>query len=567
MLHVFFVLLATCLLHSFAAPHSKKNCRCLPADECWPSPNVWSAFNATINGALIKLLPPGAVCHDPYYDQEACSVAKAQWYNPYWRSDQPGAMIDPSLEGTNGTETCSVTTDRAVPCGQGNVPTYAVAATTTQQISLAVRFADKYRLRLVVKNTGHEFRGKSSVPGALSIWVHHLKTITFSGNFVPAGCKGNGNTAVTVGAGAQWGEVYRVADQSGLAVVGGQNPTVGASGGYVQGGGHSALGPYKGLAADLVLQYTVVTAKGKEVTVNACQNSDLFWALRGGGGGTFGVVTSTTFTTFPTPPQIVAGITVTSNSSSDFETFIGDLTAEFPRLSDAGWAGYLYYAGNNFLGAFLNLANGTSAASESLAFLTNYNRTRPSSRVNVDVQILTFPSFYAYFNLTFNMETPAMPGSNESSPSPDPNDGSSSLVTSRLIPRDAFVKSPEKVAKAFTSMKAPSTVLILHLVAGGAVGSYPPDHIAAHPGWRKALLHVVAVFPTSGTPLWEIAGPKPAAYLNEANTTEDIWKQLFWGDHYDRLKKIKDEVDSKGLFFCSRCVGSDEWTEDGNCRI
>lgn len=67
-------------------------------------------------------------------------------------------------------------------------------------------------------------------------------------------------------------------------VVGGEGLTVGYSGGYLQGGGHSPLSSILGMGADHVLEYQVVTGDGRFVTASSSQNSDLFWALRGGGG-------------------------------------------------------------------------------------------------------------------------------------------------------------------------------------------------------------------------------------------------------------------------------------------
>lgn len=93
-----------------------------------------------------------------------------------------------------------------------------------------------------------------------------------------------------------------------MTVVGGAANSVGAAGGWIQGGGHSPLGALYGMGVDSecryvwahyfylphsilidVLQFNVVKPDGKIVAANACQNEDLFWALRGGGGGTWGV--------------------------------------------------------------------------------------------------------------------------------------------------------------------------------------------------------------------------------------------------------------------------------------
>ena len=72
--------------------------------------------------------------------------------------------------------------------------------------------------------------------------------------------------------GNQWGEVYKEADKQNVIVVGGNAQTVGASGGYVQGGGHGAMGPKYGLAVDNVLEVDIVTADGNLLTANACNN-------------------------------------------------------------------------------------------------------------------------------------------------------------------------------------------------------------------------------------------------------------------------------------------------------
>ena len=79
-------------------------------------------------------------------------------------------------------------------------------------------------------------------------------------------------------------------------------------GGYIQGGGHSPLSCLHGLAADQVLSAEVVTPDGRFVTADFTQNTDLFWAIRGGGGSTFGVVTSITVKAYPDMPVTASTI-------------------------------------------------------------------------------------------------------------------------------------------------------------------------------------------------------------------------------------------------------------------
>ena len=114
--------------------------------------------------------------------------------------------------------------------------------------------------------------------------------ITFTKDFIPEGCENPVGDVVTFGAGQQWDGIYEFANASNITVPGGSSSTVGAAGGWIAGGGHSALTPVYGLGVDNTRQLRVVLPNGRYVTATACQHQDIFFALRGGGGGTFGVV-------------------------------------------------------------------------------------------------------------------------------------------------------------------------------------------------------------------------------------------------------------------------------------
>jgi len=115
----------------------------------------------------------------------------------------------------------------------------------------------------------------------MSIWTHHIRGLSFHDGFKPQGCKHSiAGNAITAAAGSQMLEIDEQAHLRNLTIVGGGAGTVGV-GGYLTGGGHSALSSTYGLAADQVLEMELVTPKGKILTVNECQNTDLFWAMRG----------------------------------------------------------------------------------------------------------------------------------------------------------------------------------------------------------------------------------------------------------------------------------------------
>ncbi len=110
-----------------------------------------------------------------------------------------------------------------------------------------------------------------------------MRGLQFDQLFRPKGCQSAGYTpAVTMAAGELWGDIYAEAARLNLTAVGPIPSSVGI-GGYLTGGGHSAISGLYGTGSDQVLEMEVVTASGDILTVNECQNADLFWALRGVG--------------------------------------------------------------------------------------------------------------------------------------------------------------------------------------------------------------------------------------------------------------------------------------------
>lgn len=110
-------------------------------------------------------------------------------------------------------------------CTVGGYPAYAVEATAVYQIQLAVNLARNLNLRLVIKNTGHDFSAKSTGYGGLSIWTHKLKSISFISSYSDSTYEG---AAMKLGAGVQAYEAYEAANQYGVSVVGGEGQVSGS---------------------------------------------------------------------------------------------------------------------------------------------------------------------------------------------------------------------------------------------------------------------------------------------------------------------------------------------------
>src|SRR5271169_5761579 len=141
-----------------------------------------------------------------------------------------------------------------------------------------------------------------------------------------------------MGAGVQAFEAYYAAGARGLRVVGGDCPTVGLAGGYSQGGGHSILSSTYGLGADQTLEWEVVTADGNLITASPTNKSDLYWALSGGGGGTYGIVLSLTSKAHPDGTIGGASLAFTSAGISQ-DTFWDAISlwhASLPAIVDNG---------------------------------------------------------------------------------------------------------------------------------------------------------------------------------------------------------------------------------------
>jgi FAD/FMN-containing dehydrogenase len=148
----------------------------------------------------------------------------------------------------------------------------------------------------VIKGAGHSYLGTSNAQNSLMIWTRHMHDIQMHADFVPQGCAQVARPvpAVTVGAGTIGMQAYQVVTtKAGQYVQGGGCTTVGLAG-LIQGGGFGSFSKRYGLAAASLLEAEVVTADGTIRIANACTNSDLFWALKGGGGGTFGVISKMT---------------------------------------------------------------------------------------------------------------------------------------------------------------------------------------------------------------------------------------------------------------------------------
>ena len=280
------------------------------------------------------------------------------------------------------------------PCELGNYVRYAVNVSTPAEISKAVRFATDNNIRVVIRNTGHDYNGKSTGTGSLAIWTHNLKSLRIH-DYEDSHYKGK---AMTMGAGIQGFEAYEAADRAGLEVIGGECPTVGIPGGYTQGGGHSHLASRHGLAADQVLKWEAVDGEGKFITATRDNEySDLFWALAGGGGGTYAVVYSMTAKAHPGTP--VSGLklsfTNANISQATFYKAISIYHTNLAALVDAGAMSIWLYTNTTFA---LSPLTGPNIPEQKLISLLNpFLKGLKGLGINYTFESGQYDSYYSEF--------------------------------------------------------------------------------------------------------------------------------------------------------------------------
>ena len=177
-------------------------------------------------------------------------------------------------------------------------PAVIARCATVEDVVAAVNAARDTDTGISVRGGGHSVTGSAVADGAVCIDLRDLNDVTVDADARIARVQG----------GATWGDVDAATQKHGLAVTGGRVSTTGV-GGLTLGSGSGWLERSLGYSCDNLLAAQVVTASGQVVTASETENSDLFWALRGGGGN-FGVVTEFTFQLHEVGPILLAGMLV-----------------------------------------------------------------------------------------------------------------------------------------------------------------------------------------------------------------------------------------------------------------
>ena len=421
-------------------------------------------------------------------------------------------------------------------------PKAVVLCATAADVAETIRAARRAGAEIAVRGGGHCFAGRSSTRGIL-IDLSELRSVSVADGLA------------RVEAGALLGDVYERLDSLGLTIAAGACPSVGIAG-LTLGGGLGILGRRYGLTCDQLVGAQVVLADGRFVDCDEQREPDLFWALRGAGGGQFGIVTSFLFTPVPAHDltcfklswpyaQAVSAIDVWQDWAPDAP---GEVAASL--LVNAG--GDLEEPLVTIFGAML----GTET--EAAAILD-----RMIVRLDAEPISTTIEQMPHRVAKTFLAEhAPGAERSEGATPVQPPQRRAMfarSEFFRRPLPRDTIAA----LVDSFAEGRGTGHTRELDFTPwGGAYNRIPTDATAfAHRNERFLLKHAVVLDADAATyernaardwltRSWSIVHPHGSrgVFANFPDPDLTDWARAYHGDNYERLTRIKARYDSDNLF-------------------
>lgn len=486
---VFFSIL--CLFLAGGQKPGRKYCQ--PSESCWPTEEELVTFSDGLDGTLITPSSP------QYFN--------ATLINNRRFIELPGVIVE---------------------------------VASSNDVVLSLQFARDHDLRVSIVSTGHDYDGRNSGNATLQLSFKMMKRISLV----------DGDQNIRVETGNTWGDVHTFMKENKREkiVIGGSDPSVGV-GGWVLGGGHSPFSSMSGLGVDNVVSFDMVLANGTTITANNNENTEIFWALRGGGGGTFGVVLNITYKLHDNPGpvhQLVQAFPLDNVTGlPSLKVFSKWLSAASSNVS--GYLLMVNYPQAGFLWSVLYRGKYEDALREvkplivlPYAYITGRN----------------FTDAYEYYATVM------------------PDLGGSSVYTFSSFFGDESLAMGESLTTAFQYLTSPMYQVYRSCtgtILGGAVATAGKisGATAIHPGFRSARMALTCAAgwsPPGEIPTYEHMADDWAAslnkygdghYFNEPQSNLMDWKTGFWGslEMYNQLLKVKNTIDPDYLFNCHHCVG------------
>jgi len=412
-------------------------------------------------------------------------------------------------------------------------------------VQKTVRWARRHHIHIVPRSGGHSYAGYSTTPGVI-VDVSRLNAISLTAAG-PAG----------IGAGARLIDVYSALALRGRTVPAGTCPTVGIAG-LAQGGGVGFLARKFGLTCDNLLAATVVLADGTAVVANAHQHPDLYWALRGAGGGNFGIATRLVFRTHP-----VADVSTYSLAWpwADAKRVVAEWQKLAPHAPDG-----LFCVLN------LNAAAGSSASPQ-ITSAGQFDGTEAQLRALVQpLADAGMPTRFTTSSRTYLNATLMWAGCSSDVAAchlpPQGNLGRSTFAAKSSYGNRALTaQGIDVLVRQIEARRATGSGsgIVLFDSYGGAINRVPKD--------ATAFVHRDALFSMQYLAYWEagaVAAPNvawlrrfyaamrphvsPFAYQNYIDADLTNWQHAYYGSNLARLQRIKRRYDPQNVFHSRQSI-------------
>ena len=415
---------------------------------------------------------------------------------------------------------------------------------TAEDVRECVRFARMYGVRLALRSGGHSYGGWSTGAG-LVIDVGRMSAIDVQ------------NGRVTVGAGTRLIDLYDAVAARGQGVPAGSCPTVGVTG-LTLGGGVGVMSRAWGLTCDDLVAAQVVTADGQVRDCDETRDTDLFWALRGGGGGSFGVVTSLTLRTHPATALAIGFMTWPWSRAA---TVVSAWQAWMSRAPDALWSTLHLQTGADGPEVTMHAVLTGATAALASRFDTLVTATGAPSYRETGVRTYRDVMLLEAGCLGRSLEQCHLVGTTPAGVLGRETYAAKSAIAQQPLPDTAIAA----LVSAITSLAGRAGVgggAVLLDSLGGAVSRIAPSATAfAHrdafavtqliASWDAAAPATVA----DATQTWLrdlYATARPligrGAYVNYADADLTDWEDAYWGANYARLRQVKAKYDPDRLF-------------------
>ncbi|KAI0854670.1 FAD-binding domain-containing protein [Xylaria cubensis] len=523
-----------------------------------------------IGGRLHVVEPLARPCFSRYngenvtINEARCIEVQDNWLNGSARTSTYSGYFHAFGDNciSDAAETCALDlTDptKAVTgsCNTDNLAGRYVEITGPSDVQAAFRFAREYNVSLSIKSSGHDYLSRSSGRETLALWTRNLKELEFHEAFVPRGTQAEPVLAVTMGSGINADEATAFGAQHGITLLAGSSGTVSVAGGWSMFGGHSVLAPRYGLGADRILEITIVTPDGAIRTCNPAQNQDLFWALRGAGGGTFGVVLNATIKAEPVIPVTFAELHFEPTPENQ-DTFLKLLIDKTPEWSSEGWGGVMSSSSMTMIGPHLDPAASKRSLASAVDFVTAQNGT---------VAFQQYSTYHDFFAQNIALSSGDI--------------GQGALVSFRVLPKRLHeTDAGKRELHNFLLNQVKKGLAPTMFMTTPAQYHYADNSTSINPVWRNSYWDVgftesyawnatnderraVATSIQNISADLTALAPDGAAYPNEADPWTKDWQHAFWGDNYAPLLAIKNRYDPHGLLNCWKCVAfEDSWIQN-----